>query len=286
MNLTFMKLDWRSCAIRRALRHVACRILMMVVCIAAGRQALAYCDNLELGVPGTCDQIVNREGYALGFSVRHRQALWVTYRMTGEEASAANVSRRGHKFYTDCEVSGCATLADYKASGYDRGHLAPAGDMKFSERAMLESFSLANASPQVKSFNCGVWHRLETLTRKFAIREKSLFVVTGPIFDAEEVSRIGASKVSVPKAFYKVIFDETPPMKMIGFIIPNKGVECPISSFAVTVDEVEQVTGLDFFSALPDEIETDLESQMDRLEYWEYPTNSLHRFFKVKFEMP
>ena len=266
MNLTRRKRTNHHNIYRCALRNTM-GIGLIVICLALAGQSVAHYDNLELGIPGSCDQIVNREGYALGFSRRHRQALWVAYRMTRDEVQATIVDRKGAKFYADCEVAGCAILADYKGSGYDRGHLAPAGDMKFSAKAMMESFSLANASPQVKSCNCGIWHRLETKMRQFAIREASLFVVTGPVFDKEEAVSIGVGKVSVPKAFYKVVLDETPPMKMIGFVISNKGFECQLSAFAVTVDEVERMTGLDFFNRLPDELEAGLESCMDLAEW-------------------
>lgn len=221
-------------------------------------------DNLDLGVPGECDQIVNREGYALGFSRKYKQPLWVAYRITKSEAESQTIGRRAADFYEDCEVEGSAMLTDYRRSGYDRGHLAPAGDMKFSLRAMRESFSLANMSPQVNSFNCGVWHRLEKAVRDMATREESLFVVTGPIFiDEAEPKFIGAGKVRVPEFFYKVIYDESPPCKTIGFIMPNKASKKRLDSFAVSVDDVEEATGLDFFSRLPDDVESRLESDVD-----------------------
>lgn len=225
-------------------------------------------DNLELGVPGECDQIVNREGYALGFSRAYKQPLWVVYRITKEEADAQTVSRRMANFYEDMEVEGSAALADYKGSGYDRGHLAPAGDMKISSKTMHESFSLANMSPQVNSFNSGIWNRLEEVVRGFARKEKSVFVVTGPIFiDDEEPVYIGSNSVRVPEFFYKVIYDETPPEKMIGFIIPNKGSKRKVAFYALPVDDVEEATGLDFFSELSDDIEADLESRIELLEW-------------------
>lgn len=236
-------------------------LVMATISAATGGQ---YFDNLELGIPGKCDQIVNREGYALGYSRKFKQPLWVAYRITKDEAEAQKVSRKIASFYEDTAVSDSPTLLDYNGSGYDRGHLAPAGDMKFSITAMRESFSLANISPQVNSFNGGIWHRLEQIVRNSASREESLFVVTGPVFvDDDEPKFIGVSKIRVPEFFYKVIFDETPPQKMIGFIIRNRGSKKPLSSFALPVDEVEEVTGLDFFSALPIGIQESLEKQCD-----------------------
>ena len=243
---------------------VAILAVAVIVASAGERQY----DNLELGIPGKCDQIVNREGYALGFSRKYRQPLWVAYRITKDEAESQTVSRRIAAFYEDSEVEDSAMLADYKGSGYDRGHLAPAGDMKFSAQTMRESFSLANMSPQVNSFNSGVWHRLEQAVRTFASREHTIFVVTGPIFiDDEEPKYIGNGRVRVPEFYYKVIYDETPPHKMIGFIMANKGSKKPLRFFAVTVDEVEEATGLDFFSELADDEEDKLESHIDVLDW-------------------
>lgn len=228
---------------------------------AAGRQAF---DNLDLGVPGACDQIVHREGYALGYSERYEQALWVSYRLTKDEVMSRKASRQ-EAFYPDPEIrTGSATLEDYRGSGYDRGHLAPAGDMHSSEKLMLESFSMANMSPQVADFNRGIWSKLEQAVRRFAYSEGSVFVVTGPVFDAAARPKtIGANKVRVPEAFYKVVYDETPPSKMIAFIIPNRGSDRDILEYVVSVDEVEKATGLDFFSRLPEEVQAALESKSD-----------------------
>lgn len=249
--------------------QVVILLLILAVGVFTARSDNAKYDNLELGIPGECDQIINREGYALGFSREHKQPLWVAYRISKEEAQAQVVARNIADFYEDSEVKGSATLADYKRSGYDRGHLAPAGDMKFSSKAMRESFSMANMSPQNNSFNSGAWNRLEQAVRNFAIRENSIFVVTGPIFiEDEEPKYIGASKIRVPEFYYKVIYDETPPEKMIGFIMANKGSKKPLSFFAVTVDEVEDATGLDFFSNLDDEKESNLESNID-ISLWD-----------------
>ena len=233
-------------------------------------------DNLTLGIPGACDQVVEREGYALGYSRKYKQPLWVSYRITKEEAGAQTASRREAAFYDDGDVLGSAKLEDYRRSGYDRGHLAPAGDMKFSTKAMRESFSMANISPQVNAFNSGVWHRLEQYVRLAAAREGSLLVVTGPIFIEDEEcppKYIGAGKVRVPEFFYKVIYDETPPCKMIGFILANKASKRGLDFFAVSVDEVEEATGLDFFGGLPDEVEGSLESKVDMSE-WKLNTRS------------
>ena len=131
--------------------------------------------------------------------------------------------------------------------------------MHWSAKTMLESFYMSNMSPQEPSFNRGSWSRLEQAVRRFAYSEGSVFVVTGPIVTEDDTKAIGPNKVRVPGFYYKVIYDETPPEKMIAFILPSKGSKKALDSFVVSVDEVEEATGLDFFSALPKETQERLE---------------------------
>ena len=216
-------------------------------------------DNLSFGIPGKADTIVDRPGYALGYSEYHEQAAWVIYVMTREEATT-KVAKRTDKFRSDPQIpTGSATSSDYRRSGYDRGHLAPAADMAFSGQTMADSFFMSNMSPQKPAFNRGIWKDLEALVRYFAITERKIVVVTGPILPKEKTVTIGANKVTVPTHYYKVIFDLTPPQKMIGFILPNEGSDEPLAAFAVTVDTVEKATGLDFFSKVPKEEQERLE---------------------------
>ncbi|MEM7231136.1 MAG: DNA/RNA non-specific endonuclease [Planctomycetota bacterium] len=205
-------------------------------------------------------QEVGHSAYDLGYHESHEQAAWVAYVLEAEELVAR--AKRRDNFRSDPAVrTGSAELSDYRRSGFDRGHLAPARDMAFSARTMSESFFLSNMSPQVPAFNRGIWSRLERQVRQWAKDEGSLVVVTGPIFNGRE-RKIGPNGVSVPHRFYKVILDYEPPeVKAIGFILLNEGSSRPLSSFAVPVDEVERLTGLDFFAALPDYQEEQLESQ-------------------------
>ena len=216
-------------------------------------------DNLSFGIPGKADTIIDRPGYALGYSEYHEQAAWVIYIMTREEATTKE-AQRTNKFRSDPQIpTGSATTGDYRRSGYDRGHLAPAADMAFSGRTMTDSFFMSNMSPQKPAFNRGIWKDLEALVRNFAITERRIVVVTGPILPKEKTVTIGANKVTVPTHYYKVIFDLTPPRKMIGFILPNEGSDEPLAAFAVTVDAVEKATGLNFFSKVPKEEQERLE---------------------------
>ena len=242
----------------------ALAVLLSLFCHGKEGIAKAQWDNLDLGVPGPCTQIVNREGYALGYSEKYEQPLWVTYRLTKEEVLSRKSSRL-NDFYEDTEIkTGSATMADYMGSGYDRGHLAPAGDMHWSDRTMLQSFAMSNMSPQHPSFNRGVWSRLERAVRRFAYSEGSVFVVTGPVFvDDDDAVTIGPNQVRVPEFFYKVIYDETPPHKMIGFIVPNKASQKHVKTYALTVAEVEEATNLKFFTTLPETVQRRLKSEVN-----------------------
>ena len=223
-------------------------------------------DNLTLGVPGyNCDIILDRMGYALGYSEKYEQPLWVAYKLTAEEVKVKK-AKRTDDFRIDPAIpGGSATPEDYKKSFFDRGHLAPAADMSFSLQAMSESVYMSNMSPQRPEFNRGIWKDLEENVRNIAVACDSVYVVTGPIFEPNvPCITIGSSKVAVPDKYYKVILDanaQNP--KAIGFIIPNSNIKENLANFAVTVDAVEAASGLDFFPALNDADEEKLESSCD-----------------------
>ena len=226
-------------------------------------------DNLTLGVPGPADTIIEREGYALGYIEKHEQPAWVQYVLTADEVSHVTANR-SDDFRADPYVpTGSATPQDYTRSGYDRGHLAPAADMGYSDRTMSESFYMSNISPQTPQFNRGIWSKLEKQVRHFAVKEKRIVVVTGPILPAEKTITIGANQVTVPEYFYKVIYDTTSPEKMIAFVLPNQGSNADLRSFAVTVDYVEELTGLDFFCNVPQPKQEQLERTIT-VENWDW----------------
>jgi len=217
-------------------------------------------DHLEFGVPGSCDQILDREGFALGYSSAWKQPKWVSYRLTAEEVITATVGR-SNDFQPDPDVKGSQSqLDDYRGSGYDRGHNAPSADMKWSAKAMKECFYLSNMSPQDGSCNSGIWNEIENTVRGFACAEGSVFVVTGPVV-GKDPKTIGNNRVAVPDGFYKVVYDETPPAKMIAFYVPNRRMPGKPKDYACTVDRIEEMTGLDFFSKLPVSVQVKLEAE-------------------------
>jgi endonuclease G len=206
--------------------------------------------------------VVTHTGYSISFNDKYKLANWVAYDLTKEETKGS--TERTNKFIPDPFISnGTATDEDYQSSGYDRGHLAPAADMTWSSTAMAESFYYSNISPQDKSFNRGIWKKLETLVRKWAEEYDEVFIVTGPVLTTD-LPTIGIHKVAVPKCFFKVILDYTEPgLKGIGFIIPNEKLVGPLQEFAITIDSVEKVTGINFFPELPDDQERDIESTIN-----------------------
>ena len=211
-------------------------------------------------------QMVKYEGFSLSFNKKMHVPNWVVWELTGEEV--AGIHPRKDNFRGDDNVAGSAEKWDYSYSGYDRGHMAPAGDLKWSKKAMDESFYMTNMCPQAKSLNTGAWKRLEEKCRQWATIDGAIIIVCGPVLTDPINEYIGDSRVAVPQRFFKVILspyvDEP---RGIGFIMPNSKVPGGMQAAAVSIDEVERVTGLDFFSSLPDEIENKVESQC-KFHYW------------------
>ncbi|EID84835.1 DNA/RNA endonuclease G, NUC1 [Treponema sp. JC4] len=226
-------------------------------------------------------EIRNFTNYSICYRETYEQAEWSAYSLSYQQLEKK--ATRSNDFRPDPAIStGSASLSDYKASGYDRGHLTPAADMSFSELAMSESFYMSNMSPQAPQFNRGIWKDLETQVRLWAEKFGKLYVVSGPVLDktASDYKTIGENKVAVPEAYYKVILvplyedeadkstsDDAASITAIGFIIPNQKCEDDFWSYAVSVDKVESVTGLDFYSLLPDSVENEVEGLFE-LEMW------------------
>lgn len=217
-------------------------------------------DNLSITEPSSKGEIVHHTFYTLSYSEENEQSEWVFYKLTSD--MLLGTQQRTEDFRSDPLVkTGSAQLIDYSGSGYDRGHLCPAADMTISFTSMSESFYLSNISPQVDSFNRGIWEKLESATRNFARTEKEIYIVTGPVFKNNK-GTIGTNNVTIPGFFFKVIYA---PLnnKMIGFILPNEKGTKNIEKYAVTVDSVENITNLNIFPELSLEIQNDLESKID-----------------------
>lgn len=225
--------------------------------------ATATIEGLELPSPVEGEQIIRHTGYTLSYVEEHELPSYVAYELTRAEVLGGG--EREDSFREDKAVrTGSAELSDYRGSGYDRGHMAPAADFKWSEEAMSDTFFLSNMAPQDPSFNRGIWADLEAVVRTMAYENGSVYVVTGPVLTDGPYETIGKNEVSVPKRFYKVVLDYTEPeIKAIGFVLPNEGSDRSLQSYAVSVDEVEEITGLDFYPRLPDEEEARIEAGCD-----------------------
>ena len=220
-------------------------------------------------LPAKCgnNQIVSHFAYTLSYNEKHEQADWVAYILTRSRVSDKVVSR-GNNFRPDPYIkTNSAELSDYKSLDnngihYDRGHLAPAGDMTWSAKAMDESFYMSNMSPQTSGFNRGVWKRLEEQLRNWALEYDTLLVATGPVL-TDNLPSIGPNKVSIPEYYYKVIVRwNSTDTTGIGFILPNASSSAHLGTFAVSIDSVEKFTGIDFYPSIPDTIEEKIESTL------------------------
>ncbi len=200
-------------------------------------------------LPQTKGNLIHHTYYSLDYNEQWEQANWVAYRLTKASLLAPNV-KRSKRFNYDAQISSrSAVHSDYTHSGYTRGHMAPAGDMAFNQVAMTESFLMSNMSPQLRGCNNGIWKELEENVRDWAFDNDELIVVSGPIFYSKNPKKIGKkNKVAVPDAFFKILVDnEGSEKKSIAFVIPNDIEDDPLSEFAVSIDEVEKLTGIDFF---------------------------------------
>lgn len=209
-----------------------------------------------------CDSasLIQHQYFSLCYNEKTEQADWVFHFITPERLKN-KVASRSDDFRPDKKIkTGSAELKDYKGSGYDRGHLCPAGDMGFDSTAMSESFLMSNMSPQEPGFNRGIWSSLEQRIRNWGLLFDTLFIITGPIFYDTAYSFIGENKVAIPDACYKVLLGKkTDKFYTIGFIIPNSEGLKNYLSYCETIDRVEELTGLDFFSSLNDSTEKQIE---------------------------
>lgn len=199
------------------------------------------------------------EGFRVGFHYSNHTPRWVAWELLGVETEGS-VSRE-NKFWQDPEIKGCPDSKDYSNSGYDRGHLCPAADQKWSKRAMHDCFTMSNMCPQAHALNAGAWKTLEEKERLWAKRDSAILIVAGPIYTASDKERIGKTGVRVPSAFYKVIaapWANKP--RGIAFVYPNMTSPGNMQNYVMTIRDVEKLTGLDFFYELDDKIENQIES--------------------------
>ena len=219
--------------------------------------------ELPARMKGTPERIIAHTGYTLSFNREHNAPNWVAWELTAKETKGSHP--RAEDFLPDPDVPEPhrVTTYDYKGSGYDRGHMAPAGAMKWNKQAMQESFYMSNICPQDHNLNTEDWNDLEMKTREWARQYGKVYVVCGPIYTGKRNEYIGKNRVKVPDAFFKsILINDSKKQCALGFLFENEAGERPLEKYLVSVDQLEKITGMDFFSSLPDELENRLEEEV------------------------
>ncbi len=216
----------------------------------------------------TTGTVVGHQHYTLSYNEPYEQAEWVAYVLKKDHLTTQ--TRKRPYFMEDPKIkTKSADWRNYKGSGYDRGHLCPAGDRRFSEQAYNETFYTSNIVPQDKDFNAGVWNRLEMQVRQWARTYGDIYVITGGVLQ-KGLDTIGEEDVAVPHYFYKIVArGDAKSMKMIAFLLEGKENNAPLRSYAVSVDQIEEMTEIDFFQDLPDDVEAKWEKAV-QLEGWRF----------------
>ncbi len=214
--------------------------------------------RVEIPAPQPREQVVHHENYSLSYIKAYELSSWVAYELTAQEASG-NIPYRESFSIDPLVASGPSTLKDYKKSGYLMGQLAPVADMQFSETAIKESFYLSNVVPQKPGFNKFTWLKMGDVIRAWAKECGSLYIVTGSVLSDSPFPTFGKSMVSVPARFYKVVLDLNG-QRGVGFLVKNSITATSLKPYAMSIDKVEEITGIDFFPSLPDDLENRIES--------------------------
>ncbi len=215
--------------------------------------------DIALSITPRQEQLIRHIGYTVSYNRELRLPNWVGYELTRQETRGAE--ERSDRFVADPLAQGpIAANSDYTRSGYDKGHLAPAADMKWGTEVMKESFYFTNICPQHPELNRRQWKVLEDKIRDWAVADSAIIIVCGPVME-KQPRTIGKNKVTIPQRFFKVILSpyiESP--KAIGFLFDNERAVDPLCTYVVTVDSIERLTGLDFFAPLPDDLEDRIEA--------------------------
>ena len=231
------------------------------------KPAAHYPDLDSATVPSSLPQQIKAyTGFTVSFNKDNHTPNYVAWELLGTEVST-KVSR-SNNFWKDDEIDGCPEHKDYSYSGYDRGHMCPAADQKWSQEAMDDSFVMANMCPQDHDLNAGAWETLETKERQWAKRDSAIVIIAGPLYLENDTKRIGNIGVRVPGAFFKAFlapYVKNP--RAIAFVYPNMDSPGNMQDYAMSIDELEELLGFDLFHSLPDNIEKKVESEYSFTEW-------------------
>ena len=239
---------------------------------SSGTAAADPSEKIEIPfMPSTgVSTVIDHMGYTVSYNSRYRIPDWVAYELLDSELYGD--FDRAEKFVPDPEFKGRQGYdSDYRGSGWDRGHMAPSGDMKWSSQVMKECFYLTNICPQDHNLNSGLWNDLEKQVRREARYYKIVYVVTGPVIGRGKYGTIGENKVQVPDGFFKALMAPRKDGKTyaaIGFYFPNTSSRGGLADFAMTVDDLEKMLGMDLFYSLDIDVQEAAESKMDPYGDW------------------
>jgi len=248
--------------------------LLSAFCLLLVISGFTFIGSQKISLPLECPSLLIGEnptkhiGYITSYNHQHEQANWVAYTLSPQKLMG--VVERSNKFSPDPLITPeTANTHDYTKSGFDRGHLAPAADMKYSETAMRECFYLSNISPQAPKFNRGIWKKLEEKVRDWASKTNQIFIVTGPILNNHLVNKIGREhQITVPEYFFKAVVDTNKMGNGIAFVMKNQGSQLPLKTFAITIDSLEHLTGRNFYFQIPQKKQEKIEKTV-HLEHWD-----------------
>ena len=243
-----------------------CILQTLVGCISypdAGNEV-----RMELPSHSDTDCIIEYNGYTVSYDEAARIPVWVAYELTADEANGT-IGRSGKNFRPDEKAKVAqADNYDYRGTGWSRGHMAPAGDFKWDDGAMWDTFYYTNCCPQDEKLNNGSWNVLENKVRSWARQFGNVYVVTGPIIGQNQSGKIGTHRVVVPDAFFKAILvysDDA--YHGIGFVMFNNSDTQRLPDSYLSINDLEKICGLDFFPALDDSLEETVEESVD-LNFW------------------
>lgn len=232
--------------------------LLGASCMSGGASAQSADDRseaYELPEWQPDEDIVRHLGYTASYNHLTLTPDWVAWQLTSAEAAGQLDGQ--YSFSRDPNVrQPKASREDYSNSGWDKGHMAPRADMKWSHQALEESYYFTNICPQEHTMNAGAWRKVEQLTRRMAGRYDTVYVVCGPLYRGDEHTTIGDAGVCVPEAFFKALaVRQQDGWHTVGFIMENNPQEKSPRHYATTVDEVEAMVGRNLFPLLPEEAE-------------------------------
>lgn len=216
----------------------------------------------------TTGEIIKHQHYWLSYNDSYEQAEWVAYELAKSHLTSDDRVRPF--FIEDPKVkSKSADWRNYKGSGYDRGHLCPAGDRRFSDYAFKETFYTSNITPQKRDFNSGIWNNLEMKARSWCKRYERLYIITGGILE-EGLPAIGEEDVAVPKSFFKIVArGSEEKLKILAFLIPHSATTESLENYLVPVNTIEELSGINFFEKVPDQFENAIEQNVD-ISGWKF----------------